>query len=487
VSAGIDVAAPRPSDSGRVRGWLRGGVLAALALAPLLFGAVHEPAWIPLVVVASAAGLWSRWQARQRRHAGLKEARIPGGRLLLSLQVVVLLQLLPLPPGLLRRVSPGSFAFYEQASLLPLAGFRPISVSPADTARGLVLLLGMSLLYAAVFREFRDPLWRHRIARVVVWTAFVATLVGFIQATVGETRIYGLWRPAEDWAVFGPYVNRNYFADYVAMAIPLAVARCLDALAVLRHTFARRRFLALGEPAGNAAARRLAVIITLVAGLVAAGSRGAFVAFAASATLLALVLPTARRTAGALLLGASLVAAYAIGLEGIVTGFEVRGLRASRIDLWADALRLPAHFPWLGAGLNTFGTAYPPYQTFWPSYWVGHVHNEYLQALIDTGRVGALLVVGLLLVLFRNATRGARRSAFSAAVLCSVLAQCLHNLVDANWQIPANAATFAALAALAVQPPESRASAPEPSASPEPPASADHPAGPRAVPVPFRG
>jgi hypothetical protein len=34
-------------------------------------------------------------------------------------------------------------------------------------------------------------------------------------------------------------------------------------------------------------------------------------------------------------------------------------------------------------------------------------------------------------------------------VLGALLACCFHNLVDFNWQIPANAATFAALAGVA--------------------------------------
>jgi hypothetical protein len=75
-------------------------------------------------------------------------------------------------------------------------------------------------------------------------------------------------------------------------------------------------------------------------------------------------------------------------------------------------------FPAFGAGFNAFGTAYRPYQTFWPYLFVGEAHNEYLQLLLDTGLAGAAVGV--------------------------------HNLVEFNWQIPANAATFAAVAGLAV-------------------------------------
>jgi O-antigen ligase len=108
-------------------------------------------------------------------------------------------------------------------------------------------------------------------------------------------------------------------------------------------------------------------------------------------------------------------------------------------------------FPWLGAGFNAFSTAYVRYQHFWPSLWVPEVHNEYLQVLLDTGVAGALVGTALLGRLLLAAARGARREPLRAGIFGALLAECLHNLVDFNWQVPANAATFAALAGLAVQ------------------------------------
>jgi len=54
--------------------------------------------------------------------------------------------------------------------------------------------------------------------------------------------------------------------------------------------------------------------------------------------------------------------------------------------------------------------------------------------------------------LVRHARRSAAQSAFHAAVFGSLVAVLAHNLVDYNWQLAANAATFVALAALAMQP-----------------------------------
>ena len=63
-----------------------------------------------------------------------------------------------------------------------------------------------------------------------------------------------MWQPRWDWAVFGPYVNRNHFAGYLVMAAALALGFALEALARLRAAWARRRhgFLLLGEAEGQA-------------------------------------------------------------------------------------------------------------------------------------------------------------------------------------------------------------------------------------------
>jgi O-antigen ligase len=105
-----------------------------------------------------------------------------------------------------------------------------------------------------------------------------------------------------------------------------------------------------------------------------------------------------------------------------------------------------------GVGWNAFATAYPWYQTVWKTDWIGEAHNDYLQALLDGGVIGAALVAGLLAVVFRGALARAPRSPLDLGIFGALLGFALHELVDFNGQIPANAATGIALAALAVRP-----------------------------------
>ena len=426
--------------------------LVLLALGPPLAGAVHEPVFVPLLAGCGIVGAWSWTRARRIRSMSGHEPEVPGWRILAAAHLLVLLQLLPLPPSVLRHVSPGSFSFYDNPLLLPLTAWKPLSVSPPDTLRGLAFLAAFSLLYSTVFREMRREPWRRRLVLTVVGVGLLLTVGALVQAVSPHPRrIWGVWQPVHDWAVFGSYVNRSHFAGYVEMAACLSLGLALEALERLRRAWGGRRigWLALGGREGNAFVRAAAVVMVLVAGLVGSQSRGGSSAFALTLLVLPLASHQRRRTALAAVVLASLGVAW-IGLGGIASAFEARGIKGSRLELWADMLPMAPRFPVFGVGMNAFSSAYPWYQTVWPSEWIGEAHNEYLQVLLDSGLIGAALLGAFLVLVFRAAFRGASVGGLELGILGALVTLALHNLVDFNWQIPANAATWTAIAALAV-------------------------------------
>ena len=439
---------PRAEPDGSFGAILRVPILVLLVAAPLALGAVHEPAFVPLLATGSLIGLASWGRGHWARAHGFAVPRVGGTRLLLALHALVLLQLVPLPPAVLRVVSPGSHAFYDEMSLIPI-GWRPITVNPADTARGFAFLAGMALLYGAVYREFADDRWRRRLAGVVVATGCLMTLVALVQSQSPDpARIYGLWKPKWDWGVYGPYVSRNHFAGYLAMAIPIALGFAAESAHHVRRSWRTRRFgwVALGEPAGTAMMRRAAAAMVLVVGLLASHSRGGLLAFAAGVLALAMLLRRGRRLVLPLVAVLALAALFWVDVSATRTAFLARSLQQSRLALWRDALRMVPDFPLLGAGFNAFGTSYLRYQTVERYEWYGEAHNEYLQALVDTGLAGAVLAGAILLRLMRCGMKAARATALDAGLLGALFACAIHNVVDFNWQIPANAATFAAVA-----------------------------------------
>jgi O-antigen ligase len=444
-----------PADAARdvVRTGIRISLLAALVLTPFLFASFYPWVFGPFHALACLAGMLTAWRQVRLRGSAAPLLDLPGAHALLVFVGIVLAQLLPLPPLLLRLVSPGTFEFHSQQMLLPpLKTWKPITVSPPDTAFGLLYLVAMILLYLAVFHAFASERWKRLLLRAIVYAGMGMTFVGLAQAAAGTQKFYGLFGSDGQWAMFGPFLGRSHFGGYMVMAIGIALGLTAEALIDLQRDWSRRRvgWLALGDPAGTALVRRGAEGMVLVVGLVAAASRGAFVGFGVALLLFAAF--TRRR----LLLGGVVVVAVAgiswIGLDAIVEGFKVRGLEGSRLALWRDTLRMFPDFPLLGVGWNAFGTAYLKYQTFWRYYFVEAAHNEYLELLLTTGVVGLAVGLWAFVRIVRPALARALRSPLDAGVLSGLLGLACHNLVDFNWQILPNAATFVALLALAVRP-----------------------------------
>jgi O-antigen ligase len=132
-----------------------------------------------------------------------------------------------------------------------------------------------------------------------------------------------------------------------------------------------------------------------------------------------------------------------------------------------DSLHILRDHPWVGTGLGSFETAYPAYQSFPTDLVYDHAHNDYAEALAETGLVGGLLMVAALVMFFglafRKLAQRLRDDAgwiqLGAAIGCCGLL--VHSFVDFNLHIPANAAWFAVLASVATIAPTRRRQFPE--------------------------
>lgn len=436
---------------GRRRHALRLVVLLLLIAAPLGFGSIHPQAYVPLLALSSLLGLASWAHGHWARAHGEEIPKLPGRSLLAGVLLVAALQLAPLPRGLLGVLSPGALAHYRKESPLSPGMWHPLSVNPRATQRGIVYLGGMMLLGATVFREFRDRSWSRRLAAAVVATGLVMSVVGLVQAASPEPgRIYGIWTPYPDRHVFGPYVNRSHFGGYMAMAIPLSLAFSVQALQELGRLAARRRpaWTALGAAEGGAFLRRASVTIASMVAVFSTDSRAAYLGCTLGLFTFAALSSRHRARVGLALALLAALAAPFVDWGRLAAIFAGRGFGGERLALWSDLLRMVPDFLWFGVGLNALLYAFLPYQTVETYASVPQAHNEYLQALTDLGLCGAVPVYALLLGLLLRAWRGAAQSPFGAGLCASLVGALATALVDFQWQIPANAATFAALAGL---------------------------------------
>jgi hypothetical protein len=230
--------------------------------------------------------------------------------------------------------------------------------------------------------------------------------------------------------VLGPFVNRNQYAAWIELLLPVAL--------YLAATDRRLRPLY-----GTAAA-------VMFGSVIASASRAGFVL--ASGEVLAVIgMVAARRLAPrkALAMGALQFAALAaiatavVGWQGLQSRLEVPGPEALRADGVRASLGMVRDRPWMGSGLGTWSTVYPAYAGFDAGVFVNQAHNDWAQWAAE----GGLPFVLFLAVFAALLCKPAVQSIYGLGTVAFLL----HALVDYPMQQrPALAAWFFAAAGAAV-------------------------------------
>jgi O-antigen ligase len=195
------------------------------------------------------------------------------------------------------------------------------------------------------------------------------------------------------------------------------------------------------------------------------GSRGGMAAFMVQTIFFAACLIAQRRgRRPALMLAAFLL--LTLGFLVWFGGSQISDRLATLHDTWRsdavsgrwaivrDSGAMFTSKPLLGWGLGTFPVVYPQFRSFYTNLFVNQAHNDYLQVLVEMGILGFAATLVFLVLLYRyGLKRQPEASGFSHYVRLAALMGCtgivVHSLTDFNLHIPANAAWFFALAALA--------------------------------------
>lgn len=396
--------------------FFRIGICALVAFAVVAQGGVEE--WAQAGLETGAALLFFLWAVRAcfRRDEPL-----------------VLSPLLP-PLGLLAAVVLAQLVFHRTAYAF-------------DTRTELQLLVSYILilfLAAPIFRDVRA--WKFFVWFMMSF-GFVVAIFGILQHLTFNGKLYWFREMRYGGIPFGPYVNRNHFAGFAELVIPIALVPLV--LGKVR----RERWMVIGIFA-----------LVPIGALFLSASRGGIVSFGVELGVLALLMAL-RRTggknvfAGALVLLLALLMVSWLGVRQILERFSsLQSLEVSvgkRASMRQDTWRIFRDHPWIGTGLGTLQTVFPPYETLYDGKVVNHTHNDYLEGLAETGIAGAACCAWFLGVLFFRSLRLVFQvdRSFAAALHLSGLVACsgflVHSLVDFNLHIPANALLFFLMAHLA--------------------------------------
>lgn len=471
-------------------------VLALVAWGVFAFGAVYPWAYVPLLAGSLVFGLAALFLYRGGR---LSAHELPMLLAWLVLVGAVLVQLVPLPRAVLDFVSPGTPAFLEQydlgylapaaaagleapeAAAIPSgAGWHALSIRPRLTATGLAFLVTLGLLFFGLARAFSGAGLRRIVQGVIVLGSIVA-FMGVAQLSIlGDEaytgmKIYGVWKPQSLLVTpFGPFVNRNHFAGWMLMALPLALGylcSLVERSRVERPTTARDRILWFSTPEGGQFLLAGLAIVLMGFSLMMTRSRSGIVSFAVGmlfAGVLALRGFRSRGTRAWIALTLALLLAIPVlwlGFDAALGRFSTSGSALQlRFDAWRTALGIVADFPLAGTGLNTFGVATILYQTGGMELHLAQAHCDYLQVAAEGGVLLGLPALFLLVAIGSSAVRRMRSQDedaearwLRAGAAIGLVAIAVQSLVEFSLQMPGNAVLFVVLVAAAVHQP-SRAS-----------------------------
>lgn len=396
--------------------------------------------------------------------------------------LVLCVQVLPLPEGLIALLSQGSAEAGGEAQPW-MRSHGPAAVISVDPDVSWAFI-SRSLAYAAAFgltlvlANCRDRLQT---------LAFVLIGSGVFQATLGSFfhlagMKYELFNTGLDHsgAAMGTFVNRDHFAGYLEMTLAVGIGMMI---ATLRGGGPRTWRQMLRDWVSWLVSPRVLLRLMLVVMVIAMvmtrsrmGNSAFFVSMLVAGVIGLALSRHATRSTVILLVSLVVIDIFVVGawfgVEKVIHRLEQTSLTRSdkasatasgkgqeqsveeRVEPGLMALKVLKQFPILGSGGGTFYVVFPKYREQEVDGYYDHAHNDYVQFATETGILGVGLVGLLVLSTFLVAlkTQYERRDPLSRGVAFGVtmgiIALMIHSWVDFNLQRPANALTFVVLLAM---------------------------------------
>lgn len=391
-----------------------------------------------LGIALLVAAVWSRALAGTGR-VGWPEIALLG-----LIFLVLLLQLIPLPPDLWTTL-PGrdeAVATMRLAGIGP--GWAPLSLDPEATFRSLLWLIPPAALFLAV--GDLDTNARFRLAGAVLALCIASLILGGLQITDSDGGLFASPAGGHTDLPIGFFANRNHQGIVMVAALPFAAA--------------------LTAIWGSASSQRIrarnivftALVALLIVGVLVTRSRAALTL--AGPTLIASVAifwaasggKRLRREA-TLMIGATIVAltfAAQFAISAVFDRFETLADGDGRFDMWPSIVKASSDVAPVGAGLGAFVPFYrtwEPLDLMAPNF-INHAHNDYLELWLEAGWLAPLVLAAFFLWLGRASLKAWLEPATPSVALAraggvAILVLLAHSVFDYPLRTLALACVFA--------------------------------------------
>ena len=273
-------------------------------------------------------------------------------------------------------------------------------LQPLATREAVLVWAGNLLAFVLALQICASPRVRQRFLDTLLYFASVLSVTSVV--------LYFGWT---DRTAFGPFVNRDQYAAFIEMLLPLALLRAFDG--------------------GSRAMGFAAVSAAMYASVIAGASRAGALLVTAEVIAVPLALSaTHRRVRSAaiklalLLLAFVAVAGWALLWNRFTDPDPFQGRR----EMLSGTLAMVHSRPWTGFGLGTFRTVYPAYAPVDFGAVVNHAHNDWAEWTAEGGIPFGLLLLSIAIWSIPKALR--------TVWGIGLLAVFAHSMVDYPLHVP---------------------------------------------------
>ncbi len=430
-----------------------------IIFSPLAFGTVEPWSYAVMEIsVLLSLFLYLIYNYKSSEHIYL----IPGIVPLILFLAYILMQIIPLPPQIIKFIS------HQSHDLQNLSSNMTISVHPRATLLEFFRYSTYVAFYVLAVQLLSDK-------KLLKKTIFMIAIFGVILAFSSILQLYltdsmALWIRhinIKRNSLMGPYINRNHYAGLMEMIFPLVLALFLfhkprnEDLGFLKsivEIFKQEKaniHILIGTGA-------LLIVTSIFVSL----SRGGMISTCAG-LIFFLVLSYKKKASkknSILILCMILFTSLSMGWFGWGQVYDRFSelqtpegtIYHGRIDYWKDSKKIVADFPAVGSGFGTFVDIYRSYQTVDSNILLEHAHNDYIELISEGGVIGVLLIFSFLITLFYKTYHvfSLRKDAYSIYIyigaMAGIISILVHSITDFNLHVGANGLWFALLAAIAV-------------------------------------
>lgn len=453
-------------------------IAACLVLPALFLGGLHPLGRLIYLTLVATLALYQTFAFPQRSGAstGL-------GALWLFAVGLALLQILPLPPGLLDAFGNG------YGELLPawngetsFGRWTTISLAPHGGKLGLGTLVAHALFFACVASAIRERADQRRALTLAAYLGLGMAALALAQYALGNGKYLWLYdyptRDAQDTAKI-PFTNGNHLAHYLALCAGPSIWLLLSAAKGWEPASfwnaprpSRSSFGSTSRPHAIVLAGTICLLTAAAASLTFSRG-GAFILLIAASIAVAwyawrgVISGRLALAAGATVAITILLAAL-LGGDRLARELDIDQLSAwERLDpgflrtrLWLADIDAWKRFPLFGSGVGSHREIYPAFYAHWFPKEYRYAESGYVHLLVETGAVGILLAVAAIGIIAWHLVsahplriegparrEGSLRSSSSThtergsdlvwgALAASFVASVVHNIFDFAWFVP---------------------------------------------------